>query len=95
MEALAHHGQRVPTPKSSAASSIQSPIEGVRVKADFLGAIVWQVSPRGGENKVLQYVIHRVKVGAHLNDVVEEEYVQRNASQREIEQIIRDPELVH
>ena len=47
------------------------------------------------EEKVLQYVIHRVKVGAHLNDVVEEEYVQRNASQRGIEQIIRDPKLVH
>jgi hypothetical protein len=45
--------------------------------------------------KVLQYVIHRLKGGAKLEDVIEEEYVHRNLSQSEIDEIISDPELVH
>jgi hypothetical protein len=46
------------------------------------------------KEKVLLYVVHRIKAGAHLGDVVEEEYVRRNASKEEVDELICDPELV-
>lgn len=53
-------------------------------------------SPHGErEEKVLQYVVHRVKAGAHLADVLQEEYVRRNASREEVDGVICNPELVH
>ncbi len=47
------------------------------------------------EEKVLQYIIHRVRDGAELEEVVEEEYVRRNLSQVEMDAVTSDPELVH
>ncbi len=47
------------------------------------------------EEKVLQYIIHRVRDGAELEEVVEEEYVRRNLSQVEMDEVTSDPELVH
>ena len=47
------------------------------------------------EEKVLQYVIHRMKEDVRLDDVMQEDYVRRNCSQSEIERIVNDPELVH
>ena len=46
------------------------------------------------EQKVLEYICHRVGEGAHLGDVVQEEYVRRNASQAEIDDILDNPRLV-
>ena len=46
------------------------------------------------ERKVREYVIHRVGDGAHLRDVLQEEYVRRNASSDEIEHILENPELI-
>ena len=46
------------------------------------------------EQKVLAYVCHRVGDGAHLEDVVREEYVRRNASPSEIEGILANPKLI-
>ena len=46
------------------------------------------------EEKVIQYVCHRLKSGAHLNDVLEEEYVLRNSTQVERDEIRTDPEVV-
>jgi hypothetical protein len=46
------------------------------------------------ERKVLEYICHRVGEGAHLRDVVQEEYVRRNASRLEIEDILENPRLV-
>ncbi len=51
-----------------------------------------RTSPR--EEKVLQYILHRIGEGAHLQDVVQEDYVRRNASATEIEEICTRPELV-
>jgi len=48
----------------------------------------------GREKKVLEYIIHRIGEGAHLRDVLGEEYVRRNASPNEIEQILENPKLV-
>jgi len=50
-------------------------------------------SPR--EERVLEYMMHRVGEGAHLGDVVNEEYVRRNATPEEVEEICARPELVH
>ena len=46
------------------------------------------------EQKVLEYVCHRVGYGAHLRDVMQEEYVRRNASPNEIQDILDNPKLV-
>jgi hypothetical protein len=46
------------------------------------------------QEKVLHYIIARINEGAPLQEVLQEEYVRRNCSQPEIEQIIRSPELI-
>ncbi len=46
------------------------------------------------EQKVLEYVVHRMNQGVNLADVVGEEYVRRNASRREIEDILSNPRIV-
>jgi hypothetical protein len=46
------------------------------------------------EQKVLEYVCHRVGYGAHLRNVMQEEYVRRNASPNEIQDILDNPKLV-
>ena len=47
------------------------------------------------EEKVVEYICYRLKDGAHLRDVLGEEYVRRNASSGEIEQILDNPRLIH
>ena len=47
------------------------------------------------KEKVLQYIIHRLKAQASLREVLQEEYVRRNCAQPEIEEILVNPELVH
>ena len=46
------------------------------------------------EERVLEYIMHRIGEGAHLGDIIDEEYVRRNASPQEIEEICARPELV-
>ena len=48
----------------------------------------------GRQEKVLEYVIHRIVDGAHLREVLQEEYVRRNASRAEIDDILQNPRLV-
>jgi hypothetical protein len=47
------------------------------------------------EEKVLRYVVHRFDEDAPLRDVLEEPNVRRNCTPEEIDEIIRNPELVH
>jgi hypothetical protein len=47
------------------------------------------------EEKVLQYIIHRINEDANLHEVLWEPYVQRNCSQEEIDEIMSNPELIH
>ena len=49
---------------------------------------------RERERKVREYIIHRVGDGAHLREVLQEEYVRRNASPQEVERILENPELI-
>jgi hypothetical protein len=50
--------------------------------------------PSWREEKVLEYIIHRLGDGAHLRDVMQEEYVRRLASPEEVEDILDNPRLV-
>ncbi|MBA2343805.1 MAG: hypothetical protein H0V83_01785 [Rubrobacter sp.] len=46
------------------------------------------------EQRVLEYIVHRINEGANLHDVVEEEYVLRNASRTQREDIVSNPRIV-
>jgi hypothetical protein len=73
-------------------------VVGVPEHRPFLERLMFgrQHDPRAQrEEKVLQYIIHRVNEDAHLHDVLQEPYVRRNCSQGEIDGIVMDPELVH
>lgn len=43
---------------------------------------------------MLEYIIHRISDGAHLRDVMQEQYVRRCASPDEVEEILKNPRLV-
>jgi hypothetical protein len=47
------------------------------------------------EEKVLQYIIHRIDDDADLQEVLQEPYVRRNCSQAEIDEIMSSADLVH
>ena len=49
---------------------------------------------RDRERKVIEYIRHRVGDGAHLRDVLQEEYVRRHASPAELDDLLDDPRLV-
>jgi hypothetical protein len=49
-------------------------------------------SPR--QERIIEYISHRLGEGAPLQEVIQEEYVRRNASPAEIEEICSRPELV-
>lgn len=63
-------------------------------KQSFWSRLFGRGQPSAREKKVLEYIVHRVGEGAHLKDVVQEEYVRRNASASEVEEICSRPELV-
>lgn len=46
------------------------------------------------EHRAIRYVAHRLKRGAHLREVLEEEYVVRNTTPVEREEMLTDPRLV-
>ena len=49
-------------------------------------------SPR--QERVLDYVVHRISDGANLREVTQEGYVRRNASPDEVERLLDNPRLV-
>ena len=46
------------------------------------------------QEKVLQYIIQRINQDVPLQEVLREEYVRRNSSRAELEEIMSSPELV-
>jgi hypothetical protein len=46
------------------------------------------------EDKVLEYISHRLRNGANLKETLQEEYVLRNTAQDERDRIIRNPKVV-
>ena len=47
------------------------------------------------EEKIVGYIVHRIGEGANLREVTQEEYVRRNASPAEVEEILQNPKLLH
>lgn len=58
----------------------------------FGRAKISPLSPR--QERALQYVIGRIDKGVPLQDALQEEYVRRNCSRMEINQIAGSPEVV-
>jgi hypothetical protein len=46
------------------------------------------------EERVIEYIIHRLGDGASLREILQEEYVRRNASPDEVDEICSNPRLV-
>lgn len=46
------------------------------------------------EERVVGYIVHRIGEGASLREVTQEEYVRRNASPAEVEEILQNPKLL-
>jgi len=46
------------------------------------------------EERVIGYIMHRIGEGASLREVTQEEYVRRNASSAEVEEILQNPKLL-
>jgi hypothetical protein len=46
------------------------------------------------EDKVREYICHRLRNGANLNGILQEEYVLRNTTQDERGRIVRNPKVV-
>ena len=46
------------------------------------------------EKKVIGYICHRIAGGAHLRDIVQEEYVRRNFSPIEVQEVLENPRLI-
>jgi hypothetical protein len=46
------------------------------------------------EDKVREYISHRLRNGANLREVLQQEYVLRNTTQDERDWLIRDPKVV-
>ena len=71
------------------------PSGGEPTREPFLKRMFFGSSNRAeGEEKVLQYIIHRMNEETPLRDVIGEDYVRRNCSRDEIYEILNDPELV-
>lgn len=65
-----------------------------RKKKGFWARLFQGGGPSAREQRVLEYIVHRVNEGANLQDVLEEEYVRRNASRGEIDEIASNPQVV-
>lgn len=63
-------------------------------KKSFWARIFGGSASSAREEKVLNYIVHRLNEDANLHDVVEEEYVRRNATRSQINDIISDPRIV-
>jgi hypothetical protein len=48
----------------------------------------------GRQDKVLEYIIHRIEDGANLREVLQEEYIRRNATSDQIQSILENPRLI-
>ena len=63
-------------------------------KKGFWARLFGSRGPSARERRLLEYIVHRLNEGANLHDVVEEEYVRRNASQSQIDEILSNPKVV-
>lgn len=63
-------------------------------KKSFWARIFGSSGGSAREQRVLEYVVHRINEGAALEDIAEEEYVRRNASRDQVDDILSNPKIV-
>lgn len=63
-------------------------------KKSFWARIFGSPGESAREQRVLEYIVHRINEGATLESIVEEEYVRRNASRGQIDDILSNPKIV-
>jgi hypothetical protein len=63
-------------------------------KQSFWERIFSTTIPSAREDRVVGYIVHRIGEGANLREVTQEEYVRRNASPSEVEEILHNPRLL-
>ncbi len=63
-------------------------------KRSFWDRLFGTAQRSGRQEKVLEYIIHRIEDGANLREVLQEEYVRRNATPDEVRSILEDPRLI-
>jgi len=63
-------------------------------KKSFWARIFGGSTSSAREEKVLDYIVHRMSEDANLHDIVEEEYVKRNATRSQIDDILSNPRIV-
>lgn len=47
------------------------------------------------EDRVREYIVHRSRQGVSLKEALQEDYVRRNCNQDELDEVVRDPRLIH
>jgi hypothetical protein len=72
----------------------EEPMSDEREKRSFWDRLFSIEYHSAREEKVIEYIIHRLGEGASLQEIVHEEYVRRNASPVEVEEICSNPRLV-
>ncbi len=63
-------------------------------KRSFWDRLFGTNNQSGRQQKLLEYIVHRVKDGANLQEVLQEEYIRRNATSEEIRRVLENPKLV-
>lgn len=65
-----------------------------REKKSFWARIFGSPGESAREQRVLDYVVNRINEGAALEDIAEEEYVRRNATRDQIDDLLSNPQIV-
>ena len=63
-------------------------------KRSFWDRLFGTNNQSGRQQRLLEYIVHRVKDGANLQEVLQEEYVRRNATSEEIGKVLENPKLI-
>ena len=63
-------------------------------KRSFWDRLLSEQQQSAREERVIEYITHRLGEGAGLPEIVQEEYVRRNASPAEVDEICSNPRLV-
>ena len=72
----------------------EEPVSAEREKRSFWDRLFSIEHHSAREEMVIEYIIHRLGEGASLQEILQEEYVRRNASPVEVEEICSNPRLV-
>ena len=63
-------------------------------KRSFWDRLFGTNNQSGRQQRLLEYIVHRVKDGANLQEVLQEEYIRRNATSEEVGKVLENPKLI-